>query len=813
MKKVFTLFCALMVCVLFSGVANAQSPVVFHTSDAPTETGWGANTYWYYITLKGKVISSSVGDSDGFKMESTTTTSGDEAMWCVVGDATNGYRFYNKKAGFNKVLGLSNVAGTYPQDNYGASRAKMYDATTTHSIASTGTGTNFGFELQNGTEYYVKLKGSDHRYLNDRTYLAYWDVRDALGNDGSRMKFYAVDYNSEYASALAAAENLISNKNGLEATCTASDKEFLFGQQAISTLSKALEVIKKPKNEAEAETAIASINQAKSTFLNSENLPKVGSKVIFRNNYNNFYLSGSGVDMLAQTAYDKRGYLYGLPSKSLNSVWILEKGSAERTFKLKNYVTGFYACGYPEGGAYGYTQDVNSGSDYFISSAGRADGSCSIGGSLEKDNWMQCNYGDVATIEAPSLKQLYGGGALWGAGRWTMTYATDEDLKLSMNLDDINASGFSAFSSITSDGAYIEAKTAFAQNPTAENNAALLKVAKDKLCNTYLRFKASNKSDAKMYNMSISGNAAKGSETTTTGKNDISNIWQLKISGTGFKLYNVNHKKWLSVLNEAKPGGSVDPEMKDNENEGSKYTINYSAGANFSFIDSNGKWMQIEDDGRINWWSGSQHLTSSTTWKFSEAEDITIALHKAADNKSYASVYLPFSVNRVTGARAYVAKDPETTTVTFSETEECVKAQNGFLLISEAGEAATATLNIGESSMTSAMVGTLIDLTLNDADKAKYRVFGQKKGDENVIGFFKPSAALNKISANRAFFTNATGGALRLNFDGMVSGIETTELNNALNNNAPIYDLSGRRVMNAVKGGLYIQNGRKFIVK
>lgn len=176
MKKVFTLFCALMVCVLFSGVANAQSPVVFHTSDAPTETGWGANTYWYYITLKGKVISSSVGDSDGFKMESTTTTSGDEAMWCVVGDATNGYRFYNKKAGFNKVLGLSNVAGTYPQDNYGASRAKMYDATTTHSIASTGTGTNFGFELQNGTEYYVKLKGSDHRYLNDRTYLAYWDV-------------------------------------------------------------------------------------------------------------------------------------------------------------------------------------------------------------------------------------------------------------------------------------------------------------------------------------------------------------------------------------------------------------------------------------------------------------------------------------------------------------------------------------------------------------------------------------------------------------------------------------------------------------
>ncbi|MBQ2365884.1 MAG: hypothetical protein II293_01860, partial [Bacteroidaceae bacterium] len=31
--------------------------------------------------------------------------------------------------------------------------------------------------------------------------------------------------------------------------------------------------------------------------------------------------------------------------------------------------------------------------------------------------------------------------------------------------------------------------------------------------------------------------------------------------------------------------------------------------------------------------------------------------------------------------------------------------------------------------------------------------------------------------------------------------------------NAPIYDLSGRRVMQTVKGGVYIQNGKKFIVK
>lgn len=211
----------------------------------------------------------------------------------------------------------------------------------------------------------------------------------------------------------------------------------------------------------------------------------------------------------------------------------------------------------------------------------------------------------------------------------------------------------------------------------------------------------------------------------------------------------------------------------------------------------------------INYWDDNRY--GGTKWQITELNSFTIDLHTAADAKSYASVYLPFSVSSVTGAKAYVAKTPETNTVTFSETVDGVMAQKGFLLISETG-AATATLNIGESNITSAMGGTLLDLTLNEADKAKFRVFGQKTSDKTV-GFFKPSATLNTISANRAFFTNASGEALRLNFDGMVSGIETTELNNALNNNAPIYDLSGRRVMNAVKGGLYIQNGRKFIVK
>jgi hypothetical protein len=53
---------------------------------------------------------------------------------------------------------------------------------------------------------------------------------------------------------------------------------------------------------------------------------------------------------------------------------------------------------------------------------------------------------------------------------------------------------------------------------------------------------------------------------------------------------------------------------------------------------------------------------------------------------------------------------------------------------------------------------------------------------------------------------------LRFNFGGNTTEIESV-LNNGVDANAPIYDLSGRRVNNAVKGGIYIKNGKKFIVK
>ena len=111
------------------------------------------------------------------------------------------------------------------------------------------------------------------------------------------------------------------------------------------------------------------------------------------------------------------------------------------------------------------------------------------------------------------------------------------------------------------------------------------------------------------------------------------------------------------------------------------------------------------------------------------------------------------------------------------------------------------------------------------------------KGDAYVLGIIESEVGLYKAELNMNeegvkvgketgthFLNNAgkaylpasaittTQGVLRFNFGGNTTAIESV-LNNSTDANAPIYDLSGRRVMNAVKGGIYIQNGKKFIVK
>lgn len=219
----------------------------------------------------------------------------------------------------------------------------------------------------------------------------------------------------------------------------------------------------------------------------------------------------------------------------------------------------------------------------------------------------------------------------------------------------------------------------------------------------------------------------------------------------------------------------------------------------------------------FTWDAGA--INSPSHWYVVPATDVDIAMAEV-NGKRYASAYLPFSVNTVNGAQAYVGELNDTKDVLNMTSVSSVPANNGFVLV---GNKEKATLTIGNAeplTITNALTGSNVKVALETTTgsgenatvtdhRAEYLVFGTNAGN---VGFYKPSATNNTIAANKAFIAASsltTGeGAIAMNFGGNITGI-----NNAVvaSENAPIFDLSGRRVVKAVKGGVYIQNGKKFM--
>lgn len=222
--------------------------------------------------------------------------------------------------------------------------------------------------------------------------------------------------------------------------------------------------------------------------------------------------------------------------------------------------------------------------------------------------------------------------------------------------------------------------------------------------------------------------------------------------------------------------------------------------------EANYHYLHVNGNNAVGWEAGEGSPASH--WYVIPATDIEVDM-KTVEGKSYATAYLPFGVSAVTDAKAYVAAEPANGETVMTETAS-FGAKTGVLLVSETG-AEKAVLTIGDvASVKSALSGTLLAKDIADS-RTSYLVFGKNKDNATEVGFFEPSTSVTSIPANRAFFEGVASAAIALNFGGNVTAIDQV-VNNA-NVNAPIFDLAGRRVVKAAKGGVYIQNGKKFIVK
>lgn len=252
---------------------------------------------------------------------------------------------------------------------------------------------------------------------------------------------------------------------------------------------------------------------------------------------------------------------------------------------------------------------------------------------------------------------------------------------------------------------------------------------------------------------------------------------------------------------------------EDNSGAKGSYVVAHT-GTTFTFYDyaSNNAHSYLHcnnagDAGNVVGWEALGEISPSY-WHVIEATDVEIDMTPQGD-KMYASAYLPFGVSNVADATAYTgALNAEKNAIDMTATT-AVPANIGFVLV---GTADKATLTIGTAdaiSGTNALTGSNFNTALTDATRANYLVFGVNAGN---VGFYTPSSSVPSIPANKAYINASAvaGSAIALNFGNTVTGINAATINNG-ENNAPIYDLSGRRVWAPVKGGLYIQNGKKLV--
>lgn len=172
----------------------------------------------------------------------------------------------------------------------------------------------------------------------------------------------------------------------------------------------------------------------------------------------------------------------------------------------------------------------------------------------------------------------------------------------------------------------------------------------------------------------------------------------------------------------------------------------------------------------------------------------------------YATLYAPVALTIPQNVQAYTASFADNK-VTLTPIEGTIPANTGVVI-----EAAEGNYNFAitttEATATSDLRGDVATANV-DAASAAY-ILG--KTDAQGVGFFKLNSTDREIKGGRAYYVAPNGGAAAYLFNGNITGLEAikTALNDA---NAPVYDLSGRKVAKAVKGGLYIKNGQKFIVK
>ena len=324
--------------------------------------------------------------------------------------------------------------------------------------------------------------------------------------------------------------------------------------------------------------------------------------------------------------------------------------------------------------------------------------------------------------------------------------------------------------------------------------------------------------------------------------NDVANIFICRKTDTGYVFVNGKHGQYMlfhgkNTTNPFETDGFSDAYSDRNNlilhSQASKRVGTLSIAGLRNRTDDYGGYatMTIASNGNMNANAGQNTATYNTEYSslftFQEvAYPNNVKLTTFAGSElisnfgngtTIGTFSAPFPTVIPSGVTAYFANSNEGEYIKLIPFTGAVPANQGVILV---GESTTNAFMIPATTETASVdfvnaTSEYSNIFANTAGTTHTTVAGDYvlANGAQGIGFYETNAG-GTLAMNKAYLSlgGQSVSAFRLVVDesGETTAIETVETENA---NAPIYDLSGRRILTTVKGGIYIQNGKKFIVK
>lgn len=336
---------------------------------------------------------------------------------------------------------------------------------------------------------------------------------------------------------------------------------------------------------------------------------------------------------------------------------------------------------------------------------------------------------------------------------------------------------------------------------------------------------------------------------------DNTDIFICRVNSDGTYSFVTNNGKWLVYYADGKNGPGNTTNGLAATYELGTYDATWSLSENTSPSTSNSSNKQLDLNGTIrmqgrnttdngnfylmagatsesssdgNFHNGESTVTyfNATRSSFFIFEEVTYPntpTMTACDNIESGKKIATFSAKFPTlvpeGLSAYIISSNNTSNAhmeAVANAGQVIPANTGVLLFGETAESKVTmipatTEGTGVSITSTNLLGHSAGTTVNLTSSTNAYILAN---GGSGIAFYACSGGT--LSMNKSYLIVGGGGtnskAFTLTLGGESTGLQTIG-NDLWNNNAPIYDLSGRRVMNPVKGSIYIQNGRKFINK